>query len=627
MAEVKNIRLEDIIQQELGPTFDPSQAGILSDFSNLDVLPRVLSAGALPVGLFTLAAGSGDTEKEVEDFIMKFGKDVKTKGGKTYIGPDADDIQRAREEEAKRLRDIVNQPPPKIDDGIILKGPDPADLEGLTGFPPIDLPIPPQEKPEPVGGGFGADLPPKTIEDYIMTMADERGAIEANKKRAEQQNKAREIAGQKAKEIFEKNSDKPFYSENPNIESIFDIISRETGYKSRATIIKMLKEQNVDYTTAIQPGQKPENYKEIVQEKIDKSTKKYKNSIRDQVLQIYEANKDLRFSKDKTGAPTVMEIMQENVPSYQKGQKISVSTVKEILINADVYEHGYSGETRQDVATELSKISKEKLTEFSAMFERGLDVKEFPTIEKLDEFFTSQGIDLTDLNELLSDNPRKFNDLEATRVKAQEILLDLTSDFNIALATQAENYDVNGNFMPIKLAKMHPTETLRPIKDEDQFRSIDIENVRIGGSTVNTVVQPEHGKALARYIKNEDVENTKRIIEVLKEYHILTNLNDMLDEKDYKWLEKNKIVEIPKISYKGEEFVNYDAVVFGAKDTPSIEQVIEAELKARKNFGLKYSVFQELKDKGEKLPAFNTYLRDGGIASMKFMTRPLDGTR
>ena len=622
MAEVKNIRLEDIIQQELGPTFDPSQAGILSDFSNLDVLPRVLSAGALPVGLFTLAAGSGDTEKEVEDFIMKFGKDVKTKGGKTYIGPDADDIQRAREEEAKKLRDIVNQPPPKIDDGIILKGPDPADLEGLTGFPPVD-PIPPQEKPEPVGGGFGADLPPKTIEDYIMTMGSKEQGIEFNKKRAEQQNKAREIAGKKAKEIFEKNSDKPFYSENPNIESIFDIISRETGYKSKQTIIKMLTEQGVDYTTAIKLGEKPENFKQILEGKKEKKIQEYKDSIRDQVLQIYEANKDLPFNTTKEDVPSIIKIMQESIPSYQKGQKISIPTAKEILIEADVYEHGRSGETRKDVALELSKISKEKLTQFSAMFERGLDTKEFPTIEKLDEFFTSQGIDLTDLNELLSNNPKKFNDLEATRVKAQEILLDLTSDFNIALATQAENYDVNGNFMPIKLAKMHPSETLRPIKDEDQFRSIDIENVRIGGSTVNTVVQPEHGKALARYIKNEDVENTKRIIEVLKEYHILTNLNDMLDEKDYKWLEENKIVEIPKISYKGEEFVNYDAVVFGAKDTPSIEQVIEAELKARKNFGLKYSVFKEMKDKGEKLPAFNTYLKDGGIASINYTTRPL----
>jgi len=596
------------------------------DFDDLVKFSKMIGKRtALLSPFITTQAGDATLDNmTIEEMISAFGQDVKTKGGQTVIGPDADDIQRARDEEAKRLRDITNQPPPKIDDGIILKGPDPADLEGLTGFPPVD-PIPPQEKPEPVGKGFGADLPPKTIEDYIMTMASKEQGIEFNKKRAEQQNKARQIAGQKAKEIFEKNSDKPFYSENPNIESIFDIISRETGYKSKNTIIKMLTEQGVDYTTAIKVGGfKPENFSDIVKESKDKTTKEYKDSVAPQVIEIYNANKDLPFRSFKENVPSIIKIMQENVPSYQEGKKISIPTVKEILIEADIYEHGRDGEPRKDVALELSKISKEKLTEFSAMFERGLNVKEFPTIEKLDEFFTSQGIDLKDLNELLSDNPQKFNDLEKTRLKAQEILLDLTSDFNIALATQAENYDVNGNFMPIKLAKMHPSETLRPIKDEDQFRSIDIENVRIGGSTVNTVVQPEHGKALARYIKNEDVENTKRIIEVLKEYHILTNLNDMLDEKDYKWLEENKIVEIPKISYKGEEFVNYDAVVFGAKDTPSIEQVIEAELKARKNFGLRYSVFQEMKDKGEKLPAFNTYLRDGGIVGMNYMTRPLN---
>jgi len=534
---------------------------------------------------------------------------INTPAGVVYA-PSAEEIEKFRKQEAERLKG-TGLVPPKIDvEPLITPIPKPKsalDDANITVEPPkIDTsnvtPFPEQ----------------RGIEDFIMTMAN-KGNVE----RAEQQNKAREIAGQKAKEIFEENSDKPFYSENPNIESIFDIISRETGYKSKQTIIKMLKEQNVDYTTAIQPGKKPENYKEIVQEKIDESIKKYKDSIKDQVLQIYEANKDLPFRSFKENVPSVMDIMQENVPSYQKGQKISIPTVKEILIEADVYEHGRNGKPRKDVALELSKISKEKLTQFSAMFERGLDIKEFPTIEKLDEFFTSQGIDLTDLNELLSDNPKKFNDLEATRVKAQEILLDLTSDFNIALATQTENYDVNGNFMPIKLAKMHPTETLRPIKDEDQFRSVDIENVRIGGSTVNTVVQPENGKALARYIKNEDVENTKRIIEVLKEYHILTNLNDMLDEKDYEWLEKNKIVEIPKISYKGEEFVNYDGVVFGAKDTPSIEQVIEAELKARKNFGLKYSVYKEMKDKGEKLPPFNSYLKDGGMVGISHLTRPL----
>ena len=593
------------------------------DFDDLVRISKIIGKRtALLSPFITTQAGDATLDNMTpEQIINAFGQDVRQTPGGIVLGPDADELSKERERIAKEGRPGgFSTTEVKLPISTGSPPPEPLDLGPLI-FPPAK---PPSFEDMTSGGGF-TKLPPATIEDYIMTMASKEQGIEFNKKRAEQQNKARQIAGQKAKEIFEKNSDKPFYSENPNIESIFDIISRETGYKSKNTIIKMLTEQGVDYTTAIKVGGfKPENFSDIVKESKDKTTKEYKDSVAPQVIEIYNANKDLPFRSFKENVPSIIKIMQENVPSYQEGKKISIPTVKEILIEADIYEHGRDGEPRKDVALELSKISKEKLTEFSAMFERGLNVKEFPTIEKLDEFFTSQGIDLKDLNELLSDNPQKFNDLEKTRLKAQEILLDLTSDFNIALATQAENYDVNGNFMPIKLAKMHPSETLRPIKDEDQFRSIDIENVRIGGSTVNTVVQPEHGKALARYIKNEDVENTKRIIEVLKEYHILTNLNDMLDEKDYKWLEENKIVEIPKISYKGEEFVNYDAVVFGAEDTPSIEQVIEAELKARKNFGLRYSVFQEMKDKGEKLPAFNTYLRDGGIVGMNYMTRPLN---
>ena len=264
------------------------------------------------------------------------------------------------------------------------------------------------------------------------------------------------------------------------------------------------------------------------------------------------------------------------------------------------------------------------------MFTRGIDLKEFPSIGKLNKFFRSQGIELENLNEILSNNPEKFNDLEATRKKIQiEFLSPDTAKseesiaFNKALATQAENYDRNGNFMPIVLQKMHPNESLRPQDIESQFGSIDIENVRLGGSTVNTVVQPQHAKALQTYIKNKDVENTNRIINTLEEYHILTNLNNMLEKEDYQWLEQNKIIEIPKISYKGEEFPNTDAVMFGAKESPSIEQIIEAELKARKNFGLKYSVYQEMKDKGEKLPAFDTYLKDGGIVGISHLTRPL----
>ena len=442
--------------------------------------------------------------------------------------------------------------------------------------------------------------------------------------RQDQQNKAREEAGIKAKEIFEANTDKPFYSKNEGVVSIFDLISQETGYKSRPTVVKMLQEQDVDISPTVKPGVKPDNFSKIVKEKIDKSTKKYQDSITEQVLQIYEANKDLPMTTEKENQAGIMKIMQQNVPSYNKGQKVSIKTIKEILQNEDVYEHTASGEPKaENLETGASKITGEKLTEFSPMFTRGIDLKEFPNIERLNEFFTSQGLDLKNLNQILSNNPEKFNELETTRVKVQEVLKDQTSDFNKALATQAENYDKNGNFMPIIIQKMHPNESLRPQDIESQFGSIDIENVRLGGSTVNTVVQPEHAKALQTYIKNKDVENTNRIINTLEEYHILTNLNNMLDKEDYQWLEQNKIIEIPKILYKGEEFPNTDAVMFGAKESPSIEQVIEAELKARKNFGLKYSVYQEMKDKGEKLPAFNTYLKDGGLVGISHLIRPL----
>jgi len=132
-----------------------------------------IPAAATALGLAPLIQEYGQPAVEsvvgnIEDFISRFGQDVKTRGGRTYIGPDADDIERFREEEARRLRGFP-APPPKVDEGIILKGPDPDDLD-ILNIPPGD-PIPPQEKPEPVGGGFGAGLPPKTLDDYIMTMA------------------------------------------------------------------------------------------------------------------------------------------------------------------------------------------------------------------------------------------------------------------------------------------------------------------------------------------------------------------------------------------------------------------------------------------------------------------------
>ncbi len=547
---------------------------------------------------------------------------IDTPAGPVYA-PNEEEIRKRQEEDAERAKNTGFTPSNVKNEPLITPRPK---EKGLLDDANITV-LPPQEDTSNI-----TPLPkPVTADDLIITMA-EGDKPDYFTARQDQQNKARKEAGIKAKEIFEENTDKPFYSKNEGVVSIFDLISQGTGYKSRETVVKMLQEQGVDISPTVKPGVKPDNFSELVKESKDKSTKKYQKSITEQVLQIYEANKDLPMTTGKENQPTIMEIMQENVPSFQTGQKVSLKTIKEILQNEDVYAHTASGEPRaKNLATEISKITGEGLTEFAPMFTRGIDLKEFSSIGKLNQFFRSQGIELENLNEILSNNPEKFNDLEATREKIQTEFLSpktATSEesiaFNKALATQAENYDRNGNFMPIVLQKMHPNESLRPQDIESQFGSIDIENVRLGGSTVNTVVQPEHAKALQTYIKNKDVENTNRIINTLEEYHILTNLNNMLDKEDYQWLEQNKIIEIPKISYKGEEFPNTDAVMFGAKQSPSIEQIIEAELKARKNFGLKYSVYQEMKDKGEKLPSFDTYLKDGGIVGISHLTRPLE---
>ena len=103
--------------------------------------------------------------------INAFGQDVRETGDGTYIGPDGDAMEKERQEREAEERRRINQPPPKVDEGIILKGPDPSDIE--------DFKLPPTPYPEETtlddliaGGGF--PIPePKTLDDYILTMSDE----------------------------------------------------------------------------------------------------------------------------------------------------------------------------------------------------------------------------------------------------------------------------------------------------------------------------------------------------------------------------------------------------------------------------------------------------------------------
>ena len=175
MAEVKNIRLEDVIQQDLGPTFDSSQAGILSNFSDLDVLPKVLSAGALPVGLLTLAAGSGDPKRKLE---FTAGVPAGDYGdGEIEYTPDGIIIRPPRgltEEEKEKLgltgKPVVN--PPKVQVPTSTGGPPPEEIDTsiVDPFPPIELPTNTGSPP----------MPPKTIDDYVLKMSNKKSETDAD---------------------------------------------------------------------------------------------------------------------------------------------------------------------------------------------------------------------------------------------------------------------------------------------------------------------------------------------------------------------------------------------------------------------------------------------------------------
>ena len=164
MAEVKNIRLEDVILRDLGPTFDASQAGILNNFKDLNVLPSVISAGGIPLALATLAASSS-TEPDVvetgdgiiivppkglsEEEKKKLGLSGTPVGGGTTTLKDEDKLPTTTAGDMPEVIDPSPPPFPGTTDQTL------KDLIAGGGFTPTDMPdmsimtmAKPKSKPE-----------------------------------------------------------------------------------------------------------------------------------------------------------------------------------------------------------------------------------------------------------------------------------------------------------------------------------------------------------------------------------------------------------------------------------------------------------------------------------------------
>ena len=130
-----------------------------------------IPAAATILGLGPLIQEYGQPAMEnIEDFIMKFGRDVRKTPEGLDIGPELKDPPTLEELKERNVETFPGEavPPfklPGFGEGVV----DVNELIKNRGFG--------EGYKEPTledltsGGGFGADLPPKTLDDYILTMA------------------------------------------------------------------------------------------------------------------------------------------------------------------------------------------------------------------------------------------------------------------------------------------------------------------------------------------------------------------------------------------------------------------------------------------------------------------------
>jgi len=303
------------------------------------------------------------------------------------------------------------------------------------------------------------------------------------------------------------------------------------------------------------------------------------------IMDVYANNKNLPI-RSKTGESLKSKVNEAIDPStrkYRPNQQVSESYIREIL-----NEYGLRPivrkapdtdiETKRDITKGLTKLTGDKSKGIMDPFNRSLNAKEFPTLARIEEFFTSQNINMKNIKRPL-DEPRLFNAIESNRVALQDSLKQ-NKFIQQVLKDRGETKSLTFN-------KSHMDRSIKPVTEADQFRGLDPTDVKILGETVNNFVQNDFEIVLLRKIKEKDVAGTKDMIDAMKEFFIATKLNDPrrpgLTKEDYQWLDKNKLITVPTIKpgSRGAPFKNYDAVIFGTKDQPNVKQLVEGELAAR----------------------------------------------
>ena len=252
---------------------------------------------------------------------------------------------------------------------------------------------------------------------------------------------------------------------------------------------------------------------------------------------------------------------------------------------------------------QVSQLVGEAPGGYASTIARSFDKQEFPTLDRVEEFFSSQGINLKKLKSGTFDE----------KSKAREVLQEYyNSDPTLQkyFTNNALMMDENGKQLPIIIQRTHTDRSLVPGDAASQFAGVNADDIKLLGATVNTVLQPDLERALATYIKNKDVKNSKRIMKDMEDFFIGTRLNDpkpgfpQLEDVDYEWLIKNKIVARP-------EYDNYNEIVFGTLKQPNTKEIFQGEMTARAINLAKRSYKRENKDSSK----FYLELAQGGIVN------------
>ena len=252
---------------------------------------------------------------------------------------------------------------------------------------------------------------------------------------------------------------------------------------------------------------------------------------------------------------------------------------------------------------QVSELVGEKPGDYVSTITRSFDKQEFPTLERVNEFFSSQGIDIKKLKS------GTFDEKSRARTALQEYY---NSDPTLQkyFTNNALMMDENGKQLPIIIQRSHNDRSLAPGDVASQFAGMNADDIKLLGATVNTVLQPDLERALATYIKNKDVKNSKRIMKEMKDVFIGTKLNDpkagfpQIEDVDYEWLIKNKIVARP-------QYDNYDEIIFGTIKQPNTKEILKGEMTARAINLAKRAYKRENKDSSK----FYLELASGGIVN------------